>query len=217
MHLSFFIGKKLYAHNECTCIQGHDVNKSIFSPGFPKDIPISFVKPEQSETEEGGSRNQSEPFGFLELHRGIPYLVCQSSDETDHENGYIYISSPVSLQVLIMVGFFSFLTLVTILAGVDLNSTYASHYLRLNAVMNINEVSADTRQRSRAYREKLKEISHAYKVSFRYVTALDAVNYSKLFGVEISSTLLTFYGTALTSVASMISVAWSAMIEAGYY
>ena len=86
-------------------------------------------------------------------------LASIKPDETDHENGYIYISSPVSLQVLIMVGFFSFLTLVTILAGVDLNSTYASHYLRLNAVMNINEISADTHKRSRAYREKLKEIS----------------------------------------------------------
>ena len=54
-------------------------------------------------------------------------------------------------------------------------------------------------------------------IAFKYVSALDYVKYTKLFGVGTSVNLLTFYGTVLTSVASMLTVAWSAMVNLGKF
>ena len=130
----------------------------------------------------------------------------------------LYVTSPASIQILCLAGYFAFYTGLAILAGVDVNTTYADHYLRLKAIMNLNENLQDScAHRSCSYRAKAREIAHAYKVSFRHVSAVDAVNYTRLFGVGISTNLLTFYGTVISSLASMFIAACTAMVRGGKY
>lgn len=132
--------------------------------------------------------------------------------------GDLYISSPISIQILCLLIFFAFYTGLTILAGVDVNTSYSNHYHSLKSVMNYTQGRMDDMtEKYKTNYAKLQRVAHAYMIAFKYVSALDYVKYTKLFGVGTSVNLLTFYGTVLTSVASMLTVAWSAMVNLGKF
>jgi hypothetical protein len=156
---------------------------------------------------------------------GYQRTISSDLNPSETSAGDIFISSPISIQILCMVGFITSYTGLALLAGTNVNAREESHYLCMKSIMNkiqrlidVSEGSARAGvENCRTYQAKLQRIAHAYMRSYKHVTSLDSVRYTKLFGVGITTNLVTFYVTVLGSAASVLSVVWSTMLSIKKY
>ena len=122
-------------------------------------------------------------------------------------------TSPASVALMTTAIGYLFFTFMNILLATNANKEYKSHYFamnnRMNEIQRLRSRLLMDRTLSEATQKKelrgISNISRAYEVVYNYITGHDTIKYARIFGLEASTAVLTFFVTIVGSALSVFS------------